>query len=73
MARKYSTLRKCFVKNKYAATTNKVKTPPDIAISGISVSTLLNDTPPTTLETLRSHINYLLRLPLPVEEKIVCV
>ena len=95
MARKYSTLRTRFVKNKCVATTNKVKTPPDftapaayinppkapyqvcisikpppdIVISGLSVSTLLNDTLPTILETLRSHINYLLRLPLPVAEK----
>jgi len=95
MARKYSTLRTRFVKNKSIATTNKVKTPPDftapvayinppkapyqacisikpppdVAVSGLSVSTLLNDTLPTTLETLRSHVNYLLRLPLPVAEK----
>ena len=95
MARKYSTLRACFVKNKTVATTNKVKTPPDftapvayinppkaphqacisikpppdVTVSGLSVSTLLNDTLPTTLETLRSHVNYLLRLPLPVAEK----
>jgi len=95
MARKYSTLRTRFVKNKSIATTNKVitqpdftapvayinppkaprqacisiKPPPDVAVSGLSVSTLLNDTLPTTLETLRSHINYLLRLPLPVAEK----
>jgi len=95
MARKYSTLRTRFVKNKTVATTNKVtsspdftapvaylsppktphqacisiKPPSDIAVSGLSVSTLLNDTLPTTLETLRSHVNYLLRLPLPVAEK----
>jgi len=78
MVRKYSTLRTCFVKNKTVATTNKVKTPPDltapiafvalinppkpphqacisikpppdIAVSGLTVSTLLNDTLPTTL------------------------
>ena len=34
-----------------------------------SLSTLLNDTLPTTMETLRSHVNYLLSLPLPVGEK----
>ena len=34
-----------------------------------ALSTLLNDILPTTMETLRSHVNYLLSLPLPVGEK----
>lgn len=34
-----------------------------------TLSTLLNDILPTTMETLRSHANYLLSLPLPVGEK----
>jgi len=34
-----------------------------------ALSTLLNDLLPTTMETLRSHVNYLLSLPLPVGEK----
>jgi len=37
--------------------------------SAPTLSTLLNDILPTTMETLRSHVNYLLRLPLPVGEK----
>ncbi len=46
---------------------------PDRGLSGAQtlpeLSTLLNDTLPATMETLRSHVNYLLRLPLPVAEK----
>jgi len=34
-----------------------------------ALSTLLNDILPATMETLRSHVNYLLSLPLPVGEK----
>ena len=34
-----------------------------------ALSTLLNETLPTTMESLRSHVNYLLSLPLPVGEK----
>jgi len=37
--------------------------------SAPTLSTLLNDTLPATMETLRSHVNYLLSLPLPVGEK----
>lgn len=37
--------------------------------SGLSLSALLNDTLPSTLETLRSHVDVLLRLPLSVGEK----
>jgi len=33
------------------------------------LSTRLNETLPTTMETLRSHVNYLLSLPLPVGER----
>ena len=34
-----------------------------------ALSTLLNDTLPTTMETLRSNVNYLLSLPLLVGKK----
>jgi len=37
--------------------------------STLALSTLLNDILPATMETLRSHVNYLLSLPLPVGEK----
>jgi len=37
--------------------------------SSPTLSTLLNDSLPATMETLRSHVNYLLSLPLPVGEK----
>ncbi len=78
MARKYSTLRTDFVQRKLVAKTNfftssALLTEPAHDVSGAQsvpeLSTLLNDTLPTTMETLRSHVNYLLRLPLPVAEK----
>ena len=37
--------------------------------SSPTLSTLLNDSLPATMETLRSHVNYLLSQPLPVGEK----
>jgi len=82
MAELDSTLRTPFAKRKFAAKTNFFTSPtntpahltePARIISGAQsvpeLSKLLNETLPTTLETLRSHVNYLLRIPLPVGEK----
>jgi len=48
---------------------NSLGTSFNAAQSTPSLSTLLNDILPATMETLRSHVNYLLSLPLPVGEK----
>jgi hypothetical protein len=78
MARKHSTLRTPFAKRKLVVKTNFLPSSAPIAESDCrangtqtvsELSTLLNETLPTTLETLRAHVNYLRALPLPVGER----
>jgi hypothetical protein len=42
---------------------------PHVNASGASFLTFINEILPITMETLRSHVDYLLSLPIPVAEK----
>jgi len=78
MARTNSTSRTPFTQRKLVTKTNFLHSSTPSAESARNLrgahsvpelSILLNETLPNTMETLRSHVDYLLRLPLPVGEK----